>query len=161
MRTTAEAVLLIRSFETCSLVAYQDSGGRWTLGWGRARGVKKNDTCTQEQADAWFLEDLAEFEMLVLACIPVHLTDNQFSALVSFVFNVGLGYKGIKDGFKVLMSGEPSTMLTCLVASDFAGAAAEFPRWDKVSGIPSTGVLRRRMAEQALFLKPDNAPCDV
>ena len=154
MRTTSEGVLLIKGFENCSLTAYRGKDGIWTIGWGRARGVKEGDTCIQAQADQWFLEDLAEFERLVLACIPVNLTDNQLSALVSFVFNVGLGYKGIKDGFKVLMSGEPSTMLKCLVASNFADAGAEFPRWDKVSGVPCAGILRRRLAEQALFLKP-------
>lgn len=153
MRTNAEGLLLIKDFEDCRLEAYQDQGGVWTIGFGHTKNVRPDDVWTQEQADAAFLEDVAEIERLVLACIPVQLTDNQLSALVSFVFNVGLGYKGIKDGFLTLKSGDPSTLIMRLRAADFAGAAAEFPKWCKVAGISNDGLRRRRMAEQALFLK--------
>lgn len=147
---------MIKSFEACRLEAYQDSGGVWTIGWGHARQVRRGDICTAAQAESWFLEDIGGTELIVLNCLPdVELNDNQLSALVSFVYNVGLGYKGIKDGFLSLVSGKPSTLLACLRARDFAGAAAEFPKWCKIRGTPSDGLLRRRVAEQALFLKPE------
>ncbi len=155
-RVTLEAQLMIKSFETCSLVAYQDQNGRWTIGWGRARGVKEGDTCTQAQADAWFLEDIADFEGLVLHCLNLTpISNNQLSALVSFVFNVGLGQKGVKDGFQTLKNGDKSTMLKCLLARDYEGAAGEFVKWDKVGGAESRGILRRRGAELDMFLEPD------
>lgn len=162
MRTNQEGIDLIKSFESCALTAYQDSGGVWTLGWGRARNINEGDTCTQEQADAWLLEDIADFEGLVINCIglKICLTNNQFSALVSFCFNVGLGYKGQKDGFQVLKSGQPSTILRCIRAADFIDAASEFPKWDKINGVPSAGILRRRLAEQALFVKAETNPND-
>lgn len=155
MRTTTEGQELIKSFESCALAAFWDKLGKvWTIGWGRTRGVREGDTCTQDQADTWFLEDLAEFELLVSNCVGDDtLSPNQFSAIVMFCYNVGLGYPGQKDGFKVLKSGEPSTMLKRIRVRDFAGAAAEFPKWDHVGGAECAGILRRRMAEQALFLK--------
>ena len=154
MRTTTEGQALIKSFESCSLTAYRDQGGRWTLGWGRARGIGAGDTCTQDQADAWFLEDLAEFEMLVQNCVPGDtMGPNQFSAITCFTYNVGLGQKGVKDGFYVLANGEPSTIRTCILAEDYPAAAVEFPKWNHVGGMVSAGLIRRRAAEQALFLK--------
>lgn len=153
MRTNTAGMALIREFEGCDLNAYQDQEGRWTIGWGRARGIKAGDSCTQAEADLWQLEDVAEFERLLCNCLPgVRLNDNQFSALVSFCYNVGLGSPK-KDGFMVLKNGETSTLRKCLLKGDFTGAAAEFLKWDKVGGKPSAGIRRRRQAEQALFLQ--------
>lgn len=161
MRTNAAGIALIRDFEKCALAAYQDQGRVWTIGWGHTRGVFPDDTCTLEMADAWFAEDLKSFEDLIPYLLPgISLSGNQFSALVSFCFNVGFGQKSVKDGFQVLKSGDQSTMYKCLLASDYAGAAAEFPKWIKVRGVKSAGLLRRRMAEQALFLKEDDHGTD-
>lgn len=155
MRTTTEGLALIQEFEDCALTAFWDPRGEcWTIAWGRTRGVRQGDTCTQGQAAAWFLEDVAEAEALMLGCVEkVTLSDNQVSALVSFCYNVGFGLKGVKSGFRELKSGAPSTLLQRLRAQDFSGAAAEFPRWKKAGGVVVPGVLRRRLAEQALFLK--------
>jgi lysozyme len=149
-----DAIPLIKEFEHCSLIAYQDQGGRWTVGWGRARNVREGDTCTAAQAEAWILEDAQFFETAVLACVgKVTLTDAQLAALTSFCFNVGLGYKGVKSGFQELIIGGPSTMLVRLRQKNFPAAAEEFLRWDKVGGNHSVGLRRRREAEKALFLK--------
>ena len=154
MRVTTEGLNLIKSFESCALTAYQDQGGRWTIGWGRARGVNPGDICTQARADAWFLEDIADFETYVANCVPNDtMNPNQFSAVVSFAYNVGLGQVGVKDGFMILASGKPSTMRLCIIAADWPGAAAEFPKWDRSDGVVVGGLLRRRLAEQALFVQ--------
>lgn len=154
MRTTTDGIALIQAFESCALTAYQDQGGIWTIGWGRTRGVGPGATCTQEQADAWFLEDLAAFELIVGHLLDgISLSPCQFDSIVSFCYNVGLGYPGKKDGFQKLKSGGPSTLYVKLLAEDFSAAAGEFPKWCKVGGAESAGVLRRRMAEQALFTK--------
>lgn len=154
MQLNAGGLDLIRCYEGRRLSAYQDAGGKWTIGYGHTRGVKEGDICTEDQANQWFEEDINEFSRLVLACISVQLTDNQFSALVSFAYNVGLGYKGIKDGFKVLRDGSQSTLLTLINSRQFTLAAEEFPRWCKIDGVPNAGVLSRRCAEKALFLQP-------
>lgn len=158
MRTTKEGIALIQSFESCALVAYQDQGGIWTLGWGRARGIIDGMTCTRDEADAWLLTDIFDFEKTIIALLPrIIFTDNQISAIVSFCYNVGFGEKGVKDGFHILKNGNLSTMFRCLQAMHLMDAAAEFPKWNKVAGVPCPGITRRRLAERALYSKPDVA----
>lgn len=125
----------------------------WTIGWGHTQGVKEGDKWSQAQADQQLMQDIAEMERIVLSCIFMQLNDNQVSALVSFTFNVGLGYKGIKDGLISLVCGRQSSLLKYIRQGNFEMAALEFPKWDKVDGLPSRGILRRRLAEQALFVK--------
>lgn len=154
-QVTKEGILLIQEFEGCALTAYFDPRGNcWTIGWGRTKDVKEGDTCAQDQADGWLKKEVQDLSALILRLAPnVQLNDNQLSALVSFVYNVGLGKKGEKAGFLELISGEPSTLLKCLRRGDLTWAAVEFPKWDKAGGQISAGILRRRLAEQALFLK--------
>ena len=130
---------LTESFESCRFVAYQDSKGVWTIGWGHARGVQEGDTCTQEQADAWLLEDVQEAVDAVNRLVTVPLTQAQFDALVDFTFNAGEG------------NFASSTMLRLLNAGDYDGADAEFKRWDMCGGAHLAGLERRRLAEAAEF----------
>jgi lysozyme len=132
---------LIREFEGLRLEAYPDpaSGGEpWTLGFGHTKGVKRGDTCTPEQAEAWLREDAAEAEAQVLSTTQL-LNRNQLDAVVSFVFNLGI------TKFR------KSTMLQKISAGDFVGAAAEFKRWNLGGGKAMPGLVRRRAAEAALF----------
>jgi lysozyme len=141
-RTINEAGLtLIKSFEGCELTAYQDSVGVWTLGWGHTKGVQKGDTCTQQQADDWLAGEIAtEYAPGVWQAVTVPLTDNQFAALVSFAYNLGVGaLKG-------------STLLKKLNARDYTGAADEFLKWNRANKKPLAGLTRRRKAERELFL---------
>jgi lysozyme len=132
---------LIKSFEELKLVAYQDQRGRWTCGWGHTGpDVVEGTTCTPEQAEEWFLSDTQAAVNGVDASIQTNVTQNQFDALVSFTFNVGVGAEG------------HSTMAKLINARDFAGAAAQFLLWDHIDGVPNAGLLRRREAEQKLFL---------
>lgn len=132
---------LIKSFETLKLVAYLDQRGRWTCGWGHTGpDVVEGTTCTPEQAEDWFQQDTQAAVNGVDESIQTNVTQNQFDALVSFTFNVGVGAEG------------HSTMVKLINARNFAGAAAQFPLWDHVDGVPNAGLLRRRQAEQALFL---------
>jgi lysozyme len=132
---------LIKSFETLKLVAYLDQRGRWTCGWGHTGpDVVEGTTCTPEQAEEWFQQDTQAAVNGVDESIQTNVTQNQFDALVSFTFNVGVGAEG------------HSTMVKLINARNFAGAAAQFPLWDHVDGVPNAGLLCRRQAEQALFL---------
>lgn len=153
MRTTKEGFDLIKSFEGCALTAYQDQEGIWTIGWGHTRNVAAGQTCDETAATGWLYDDIsiAEYELGLLLPLDT-LTDNQVSALVSFYYNVGPGEENVKDGFRVLKDGSPSTMLKCLRARNFLCAAEEFPKWANAGGHPSAGLMRRRLAEQALFM---------
>lgn len=133
---------LTESFESCALAAYADPKLGWavpTIGWGHTRGVKRGDTCTQAQADAWLLEDIQNAVAAVNRLVTVPLTQHEFDALVDFTFNAGQG------------NFASSTMLRKLNAGDKHGAAAEFARWDMSGGAHMAGLARRRAAEAALF----------
>jgi lysozyme len=130
---------LIKSFESLALKAYQDQRGVWTCGWGHTAGVTADTTCTPQLAEAWFLGDTQTAVNGVDASITTNVTQNQFDALVSFTYNVGIGAEA------------HSTMAKLINERDFAGASAEFPKWDHVDGVPDAGLLRRRLAEQSLF----------
>ncbi|PRP70248.1 muraminidase, partial [Chromobacterium amazonense] len=84
-------------------------------------------------------QDLAKFEVGVSRLVKVQLRQNQFDALVSFSYNLGLG------------SLQNSTLLRLLNQGDYAGAAGQFILWDKAGGKVLPGLQRRRAAEQALF----------
>ena len=129
---------LIKSFESCSLVAYQDQGGVWTIAWGLTVGVKEGMTCTQAQADSWLVSNIGYVADILNRSVPA-MNSNQFSACVSLAYNIGTG------------NFHQSTLLKCLNAGDFSGASDQFLVWVKIKGVPNDGLLRRRQAEQALF----------
>jgi GH24 family phage-related lysozyme (muramidase) len=144
MRPSAACLKLIQSFEGCKLTAYPDpgSGGDpWTIGWGSTGpNIKRGTVWTQEQADARFAEHVEEFAAKVRALIGASPTkQHQFDALVSIAYNIGTGN----------LSG--STLLRKHKAGDYAGAAAEFAKWNKAAGKVMNGLTRRREAEAALY----------
>lgn len=140
MTTSKAGIALIEQFEGCRLKSYQDGAGIWTIGYGHA-DARADQYETQEQAEKDLCADLATAEHAVNSFVHAQLNQNQFDALVSFTFNEGTGR------FK------SSTMLRLINAGAYQGAANEFPRWDIVAGQVSPGLLKRRVAEQALFLK--------
>lgn len=148
MKTSDSGVALIKAHEGLRLDAYPDPGYGWavpTIGHGHTsqagppvvtRGMK----ITAAGADAILRADLVKFEQAVAKAVKVPLTQPQFDALVSFTFNLGPGNLG------------KSTLLRKLNAGDYAGAAAEFPKWNRAGGKVLAGLTRRRADEQALFL---------
>jgi len=141
MTTSAAGRMFIEQFEGLRLASYQDSIGVWTIGYGHTEGVSAVMTCTPEQADAWMAEDLRVAELAVDISVRVTLNQNQYDALVSFTFNVGSG------------NFENSTLLKKLNLSDYIGASAQFPIWDRAGGQALPGLLKRRLAERDLFLE--------
>lgn len=139
MRLSPEGEAFIKGFETLRLKAYDDGVGVWTIGWGHTKNVKPGDTCTEEQAQQWFLEDLEPAEEAIDDFVDVVLTQGQHDALVSFVFNCGVG------AFK------SSTLLKLLNAKDFDAARGQFGRWNKGGGRVLDGLTKRRAAEAAMF----------
>lgn len=133
---------LIKSFEGCKLTSYLCPANVWTIGYGSTGPtVKRGMTITQQEADRLLADDLTRFEHGVERVAP-HTTDNQFDALVSFAFNLGV---------RAL---EGSTLLRLHNARDHAGAKAQFGRWNKAGGRVLAGLTRRRAAEAALYGAP-------
>jgi len=149
---------LIKEFEGFRNKAYQDSGGVWTIGWGTTKingvNVKSNDICTASEAELYLQIDAHQSEKLVDENVKVPLTQNQFDAMVSIIYNVGPGKPGIKSGIIKLKNGTPSTLLRLLNLGDYSGSADHFLDWFRTAGSES-GLLRRRRAERKLFLTPD------
>jgi len=137
---------IIKHYEGLKLEAYLCPGGKWTVGWGHTRGVTKGMTITIEQAEKFLIQDVQEAADAVRTLPKVSLNNNQFSALVSFVFNVGV------TNFR------KSTLLKMLNEGDFLKAADQFHRWVYATN-PATntkvvlkGLVSRRWAERDLFL---------
>ncbi|WP_337881804.1 lysozyme [Chromobacterium haemolyticum] len=140
MKTSDAGITLVKSSEGLKLVAYKCPAGIWTNGYGHTGpDVTPGMVITQAQADALLARDLSRFEAGVARLVKVPLNQNQFDALVCFSFNLGLGAL------------QGSTLLRLLNAGDYAGAAAQFPRWNKAGGKELPGLTRRRAAEQSLF----------
>lgn len=130
---------LIRQFEGCKLETYICPAGVPTIGYGHTgRDVKLGAKISQQQANDLLLSDLRLFEQGVQGLCPV-ATSNQFSALVSFAYNLGLHAL------------EGSTLRRLHNAGQYAAAQAQFSRWNKADGRILDGLTRRRAAEAALY----------
>lgn len=148
IRTINQAGLhLIEEFEGLAkklpdgkIAAYPDAVHVPTIGYGHTKGVYLGMVISCEQAESFLQEDLRVAEAAVSHLVKVSLNDNQFSALVSFVFNLGAG----------ALSG--STLLRELNAGNYQAAADQFLRWTRAGGQVLQGLVRRRQAEQKLFL---------
>jgi GH24 family phage-related lysozyme (muramidase) len=136
----SKGLQLLKSFEGFSATAYQDIVGVWTIGYGTTSGIRPGMRVTQSQAEDLLRRDLFRFETAVANLVKVPLNENQFSALVSFVYNVGEG----------ALAG--STLLRVLNQGNYREAANQFMRWNRAGGNEVAGLTRRRRAEQALFL---------
>lgn len=141
MSEAGQAVL--KYFESCKLKAYWDADGAvWTIGWGHTGpDVYEGLTITQARADHLLQMRLAnEFAPGVLAAIKRPMDQCQFDAMVDLAYNIGVAaFHG-------------STLARKFNVGDVAGAADEFPRWNKSGGKVLLGLRRRRAADRALFL---------
>ena len=134
---------LIKEFEGCKLEAYPDPathGEPITIGVGHTGGVKLGDVITQEQADEYLVNDVAYSAKAVNQMVAVSITQNEFDALCSFAFNLGIG--NLRN----------STLLRKLNSGDKNNAANQFLVWNMAGGRLMAGLTRRREAERTLFL---------
>lgn len=135
--------IFIQGYEDCKLVAYLDSHVPpiWTIGWGHTGpDVHEGLVWTQQCADTMFTDyDVNYVEHAVNTLVLVPLTQNQFDALVSLVYNIGA------TAFQY------STLLRLLNTHDYMGASKEFLQWDHSGGAVSNGLLKRRKAEMQVF----------
>jgi lysozyme len=146
MNITQEGIDLIRNFEGFSPIPYRDPAGILTIGHGHVILPGESFTSiTELQATDLMLADIEKKKGWIAYYIHRLLNDNQYSALISLIFNTGVGP----------LSGTLGKMLN---AGDYQGAADQFPRWvyGRVNGQEEIlpGLVKRRSAERALFLKP-------
>lgn len=140
MTPSEKCLELVKRFEGCKLKAYLCPANVWTIGYGTTGPeIKEGLEISQDDAENYLRRDLVRFGEEVDAAVKVNITQSQFDALVSFVYNVGPG------AFR------KSTMLRKLNAGDYLGAALEFPKWNRGGGVVLNGLVRRRAAEQAMF----------
>jgi lysozyme len=154
MKTSETGVALIKRFEGLELQAYQDIAGIWTIGYGHTGpDVKPGQKISEREAEDLLRRDLKPREEAVARLVTVSLNQNEFDALVSFVYNVGI------EAFR------KSTARRRLNGSDRVGAAEALTWFNKatVGGVlrAVTGLTRRRAAERALFLEPIEPPTNA
>jgi lysozyme len=141
---------LTEQFEGLRLTAYQDSVGVWTIGYGHTGSdVHPGLTITQIDAESLLLSDVGTAARCVNQLVTIELSQNEFDALVDFVFNLGA------------TSFAGSTLLRDLNGGNIAGAAGEFQKWDHAGGRVLAGLLQRRLSESTLFQSDASAAQDT
>ncbi len=142
----AEGLKLIKQWEGYRDKAYKDGGGVWTIGYGHtsAAGAPKvvpGMRITEQEAEEILRRDIDSVEAAVVNSVKVPLNDNQFAALVSFVYNVGEG------AFR------KSTLLKKLNSGDYNSVPNELMKWVNDNGKKIQGLVNRRAAECGLWVK--------
>lgn len=142
MRISERGLDLIKRFEGCRLTAYKCPAGVWTIGWGHTGDVIQGQTITQEAADELLRMDMAAYERKVLKFDNIyHWTQNEFDALVSFAYNVG-----------------SIDQLTAQGTRDKKTISEKMLLYTKAGGKELVGLVRRRRAEQELYLSRETPP---
>lgn len=143
MQYSKQGLALTEQFEADGgpkLVAYKPlPTDPWTIGFGHTKAVHEGMTCTPDEAVQFLLSDVSDAVNAVNVFVKIGLTQEEFDALVDFVFNVGVS------------AFQHSTMLADLNSNNIEGAIGEFDKWDHAGGVEVAGLLRRRNAERALF----------
>lgn len=143
-----DGLAILQYFESCRLEAYWDADGKvWTIGWGdTGPDVVKGLRITQAEADQRLQRRLArEFVPGVLKALTRPVSQAQLDAMVDLAYNIGVSaFQG-------------STLVRLFNAGDQAGAAEQFPRWNKSGGKVLLGLRRRRAADSARFLGASGA----
>ena len=140
MTTSKRGLQLIKDFEGLRFDAYKCPAGVWTIGYGHTKGVKQGMVIDQGKADDYLVEDIAPIERQLNA-LNINFRQEQFDALVSWIFNLGAG------------NFQSSTLLKKISkdASD-EDIAREIVRWVNAGGRPLVGLARRRIAEANMFV---------
>ena len=146
MRLSQKGVDFIKSHEALRFKAYQDSKGVWTIGWGHTKNVHPGDVITREQAEQFIRDDFAWVERTLNADLVTGrdkplVTQNEFDALCSLVFNIGS--QAYLD----------STVRRKIRQGDKMAAAAAFKMWVYSNHKFIQGLANRRADEVRLFLQ--------
>ena len=142
MKVSQNCAAITKQFEACRYEPYICPAGKLTIGYGHTGSdVVEGMRIDKEKADALLMADLQFAQNVVNSMVDADLTQNQFDALCDFVFNCGSG------NFKT------STLRRLVNEKKFDEASLEFARWNKGGGKVLPGLVARRAAETALFVK--------
>lgn len=144
MNISLNGIAHIKKWEGFRANRYLDEAGKPTIGYGHLLKIWETyDTVSQAKAEQLLLDDLNSAEATVNRLVKVQLTQGQYDALVSFVFNVGSG------------NFAESTLLKMVNAGNFAGAKQQFGRWVYITKngvkVVSNGLVNRRLADAGIF----------
>jgi len=140
-RTGYDGLQLIKESESLKLEAYLCPAKVWTVGYGHTATAKQGMRISEARAESLLLGDLRECEDAINKLVKVKLSQLQFDALVSLVFNIGVG------AFK------RSTLLRLLNEGNYDSVPAQLARWNKAGGKVLRGLVRRRDAEATLWVQ--------
>ena len=139
MKTSPKGIALIKEFEGLRLRAYLCPGGVWTIGYGHTAGVKPGMVIYEAQAEEYLKDDLISFERY-LNGLGLALNQNQFDALISLIYNIGIG------------NFQKSTLLCkARINANDNSIMDEFLRWVYSKGRVLPGLQRRRLREMKLY----------
>lgn len=139
MKPSSECIDLVKGFEGFKAEAYKCPAGVWTVGYGTTENVYPGDVVNEQEAEQLLLEDLVDAAKAIDELVDIEITQRQYDALTSFVYNVG------REAFR------QSTMLKLINGGNMKAAALQFQRWTKANGKVLAGLVKRRAKEKALF----------
>lgn len=139
MNISKRGIDILKKLEGFREKAYQDIGGRWTIGYGSTHRVKEGDTITEGEAESRLIGFILKAEWAIGRLVKVPLTQHQFDALVCFIYNIGIA------GF------EDSTLLKLLNAGEYNQVPHQLMRWTRVNGVEDKGLINRRKQECDLW----------
>lgn len=145
MKATILAVNMLKQMEGWSAKPYKDAAGLCTIGFGHL--VEEGEFCpdeiTEEQGEKYLRDDIADAEFAVRSTVSVPLKQNQFDALVCFLFNIGPTAWAKSDTLKILNAGE------------YHRIPARMMMWNKVTvngkKVENEGLINRRLKEVDLW----------
>lgn len=140
MTTSERGLSLIKSFEGLRLRAYKCPAEVWTIGYGHTKGVKEGMIITEQQAEQFLIDDLKASEYAVGRLVKKPLLQNQFDALVSFVFNLGEGNFSRSTLLKRVNDNPHNPLIR-----------EQFMKWVFAGGKVLQGLINRRKAEADLY----------
>ena len=139
MKIGNKGLEMIKHFEGLELNAYKCAAGVWTIGYGHTKGVQEGMVISEETANEMLVEELKEYENYINTLVTVELNQNQFDAMVSWVYNL------------CSSNLQARTLLKVLNAGNYEGVPEQIMRWNKAGGRVLEGLTRRRQAEADLF----------
>lgn len=139
MKISEKGLELLKHYEGCELTAYRCSANVLTIGYGHTKGVTEDMVITQEEADQMLHDEMPEYEGYINDKVTVELNQDQFDAMVCWVYNLGSGNLS------------SSTLLKVLNDGDYDGVPEQMKRWNKAGGKVLNGLIKRRDSEAKLF----------
>ena len=138
LETSESMIAIIKKFEGLRLKAYKCPAGVYTIGYGHTENVNADSEISELMADQILRKDLQNFEQAIND-LDLPLLQCEFDALVSFVFNIGIG------------NFNKSTLKKLLLQKKFFYAAKEFDKWVFAGGKKLPGLQSRRTKERKIF----------